>query len=394
MKKKNWILIGILVVVIICLAVAGCFYYSEQESFEIKGALIQLNMPLNGEASNTNIKLINNEKTEKTFYLEVENLDGIASLKENEFILEAKGEKNLEVFFEDPFGEVKVYVGKLIVKNSEMQEMIPVFLGVQDDRSPFSIIQTPLPNYQNVYPGGEFGIQLKVIEANPSATQKSVDMTYSLMNFEGEVLEETQSNVLIGESWTKIISIPKDFKKDDYIFATLIEYKGVKSIAAHKFSVEDKKPTALVENLKFLIIIILIFVLGVLILFFHFAKSRDELLVALKKQQSEELGRNLKFIRQSRSQLGRIKDKRKRASKLKELGKVKKAVVGRIKKKQKEQRKKISELKKKKSKKPEMKKIIDSWKSQGFKMQETAEEMGAKNIAKQLNEFKKQGYKF
>jgi hypothetical protein len=396
MKKRGWIILGIVVALVVAACISGYCYYSNQESFEVKGALIQMNMPLDGEVSNNNIKLINNKNFEHTLYLKFENLDGIASLGKQEIVLEAKGEKILNILFEDSFGEVKTYVGKLIIENFEFVEEIPIVLNVQDERSPFSIINTPLPNYQNVYPGGEFGIQIKVIESNPSATPKSVDMVYSLMNFEGEVLESTESNVLIGDSWTKVISIPKEFKKGDYVFTTSIEYKGVKSISAHKFSVEDKKQTPLVNNLKFFVIIILIFVLGILVLFFHFAKTRDEFLVELKKQQTEELSRNLKFIDRSKLKVSVVKDVKKKKTILKKLDEAKKKVVKRIKKKQKAQRKELVSLKKRKHKKSDMKNKMDSWKSQGFKMEETAEEMkiSKQDMGKQLNELKSKGYKF
>lgn len=394
MEKRKFILVGIIIVLLLCGGFLIKYFCCQSQSFNVKGALIQLNLPLGEEASINNIKIINTEKNKQTFSLTLENLDEIASLEEREFILNPAEEKDIKVFFDESLNEVKTYIGRLVIRGDKGEEEIPIIVNIVDEKSSFSIIQSSLPQYQNAYPGGEFGVQIKVVDSASSAS-KSIDIVYSLMNFRGEVFEQTPSNIIVGDSWTKIISIPKDFEKGNYVLVTAIDYKGLKTSSAYKFSIGNKERAFFSKDLNFFVIIIFVIVLAGLILFFYFMRSRDDLLVQLKKQQGEELDRNLHFINQCRFKFGKIKDKKRKKQELERLRKTKEVIVTEIKKKQKKQRKSFKKLKRK-NKKTDMEKKVSDWKKQGYKMQEASREMKLSkgDVNKKMDEWKRQGYKF
>lgn len=397
MKKSRLTLVVIIALIGISIFVVGGLSFNssyQEKSFSLKGTSVQLNLPVGNEASTNNIKIINNLKKEQTFYLSFENLNEIAFLEQKEFSLGPGEEKDITLLFNDSFGKVNVYAGKFVVSNSKAKKEMPIIINVIDERNPFSIIQTPLSPSSYIYPGEDFTLEIKLVDSSNSEIE-SVKMIYSLINFEGDVLEKTESDIIVGDSWTKIISIPKDFTKGNYVFVASMEYQGVKTNSAYKFFVRNDEFFSFLEDLDSSIILVLIFVLILFVLFIYFIHSRDKLLMSLKKQQTQELNKNLELIKDIRFKSSKIKDKKKREKHLKKLEKAKKRVIKRIRKKQEKQKKELRNLRRGKKKKSEIQKKMEDWKKQGYKMEESSEEMSLpkKEINKQVKNWKKQGYK-
>lgn len=386
--------IALISILILVFAILSLNSYYQEKSFAVKGTSVQLNLPVGEEATSNNIKIINNLDKEQFFSLSFENLDNIAFLENQKFSLKPGEEKEVTLFFKDSFEEVKVYAGKFIIDNSHIEKEIPIILNVIDERSPFSIIQTPLSISSSIYLGDDFTLQIKIVDSSNSKIG-SVKMTYFLMNFEGDVLEESESDIIIGDSWTKVLSIPKDSDTGDYVFVASMEHQEVKTNSVYKFLVEKREIFSFLEDLDSSMIVILIFVLIIFILFIYFIHSRDKLLVDLKKQQSQELNKNLSLIKNIRSKSCKIKDKKKRKKNLRSLEKVKKKIVKRIRKKQEKQKQELKNLKRGKKKKSTIQKKMEEWKNQGYRMQETSEEMKLpqKAINKKMKNWKNQGYK-
>ena len=122
----------------------------------------------------------------------------------------------------------------------------------------------------------------------------TVTAQHTLLNFNNEVIFSDETDLIVGESQTKLIDIPEDLPLGDYIFITFIEYEGTESIDAYLFSITEKRDL-LSKNLKFFVIATLIFIVILVGLFFYFLKTRDELLMRLKKQQSQEMKKNLEL---------------------------------------------------------------------------------------------------
>lgn len=360
-----------------------------------KTSLLRLNIPL-GEEVNNSLKITNYAKSDTEFNIYLSNFGELASVSESNFVLGAKESKDIEIIFKDGLGEVEVYVGYLIIETSFAQEKIPIVLTVEDPSHAFAIIQSSLPKYDRVYPGGKLGLEIKVFDLL-GANINTIGANYYLKNFEDELIISGEEDLVVGGSKTELIDIENNLEKGDYVFVTSIDYRGTKSISNYLFSVSDKEDSFFSSNIKILIIFLLVFFLGILGIIFYFIKTRDDLLVQLKKQQSFELKNNLELIRESEQELKKIKlPEKKKKVKVNALKKVRKKVVKRIKAKQKIQREELKKLKKRKRKKPFIKRKMEEWNKQGYKMYDTEKEIrkaSGRSINKKLKEFKKQGYK-
>lgn len=387
--NKKILIIGLAIILLGVSIFIALNYFSEKESFEVNTIFLKLNIPLKEEAVN-NIKITNNEEIEQNFNLYFNDLGGLVSLKEKEFRLEPGESKEIKIYFKDYENKVGIYSGQLIIETPVLTKEIPIILGIEDPNRIFEIIQKNIPKYDEIYPGGKLGMEIKIFDIREVASP-SIKVKYSIKNFDGEIIWSDEENIIVGESWSKIVPIQKTWPLGDYVFITSVNYEETESIAGYLFSVLKKGEKTTPGNFNFFVIIILVFVVGILILFFYFIKTRDDLLVQLKKQQNKELERNLEFIKNYKSKIKKTSPPKK---KIKEIGEIKKKIINKIRTKQKIQRKELKGLKKK-GKKTEMKNKLSSWEGQGFKMFETEGEMkkiSKENTGKQIKDWKRKGY--
>lgn len=366
-------------------------YYPSQQNF-VKTNL-NLNIPVGGEFT-SNVRLTNYKDSAQTFKISITDMDGMASLSEKEFTLEPGEKKEIMIFVKDSQGKAGIYAGQLVIEAGNTVEKKTIVVGVQDSNYAFAIVHNKILKYDNVYPGGKFGIDVKVHDLGNIASP-TVMTKYYVENFEGDTFFSEEEQFSVDGSKTILIDIPKSWDKGDYLFVTEIDYKGTVSLASSIFTVEDRAKGWLSGNIKFFVAIVLIFVFGILVLFIYFVKTRDDLLLQLKKQQSAELSRNLKYISTSKKAISKSKEHpAKKKKKILQLEQAKKRIVGKIKTKQKEQRKKIKQFKSKKQK-PKAKSQLVKWKEQGYKMYDAENEVKKitkKRIKQHVKDLSKQGY--
>ncbi len=392
LRGKKTILITTVVIAFIAVSIFVVFYNnSDSESFS-KTSLVRLNIPLNGE-STYKIKIFNYKDTAQDFDVSFIGLKDLAYLEKKKFSLDSKESEEIVIYFKDRKNQVGIYTGKLVIKTLHEEETISVMVGVEDVNSVFAIIQKIIPKYDNVYPGGKFGIDVRVIDVK-SVGVPSIKAEHFIKNFEDEIIFPDQENfdLIVEGSVPKIVNIPKSWSKGDYVFITLIDYKGVKSVAGYFFEVSDKEDDILPANMKFFMIIILIFVIGILASFFYFIKTRDDVLLQLKRQQDNELKRNLDLIKCSKVEVKKLKHP---GNKIVQLKKVKEKIIKKIKSRQKLQRKELKKLKKK-GKKSLIQVKLKSWERQGYKLVDAEKEVKkvTKNhIDEQMKNWKQKGYK-
>jgi len=385
MKKRWWIA---LIVILIILAIALVIYFksSQPASFNITPDYpINMNL-ISGAEARTSIKITNNEKESHNFKLEFLGLDKIASLSETEFSLESKESKEIKIIFNNPQNVSQVYFANLMVTNANFKKQIPVLLTFRDSASLFSIIQKPIPKYFDVYPGGKLGVDINVFGFGAKDYSKEVKVSYELLSPEGQVFY-SEENLIIGDeySFSKVFDISPEIQYGKYVLITSIEYNGIKSVSSYLFEVKQKQNEFFLEKTNLLILVFFAFVVLIVILFIYFIKSRDELLLALRKQQSRELAKNIELISAVQRKIPAKKEK---------LEKAKKKVVIKIKKRQEKQIKELSRLKKKGVKKDKIKTQLEKWKKQGYGFPEIKREIPEKNINEQIKSWKKSGYKF
>ena len=385
MKKRWWIA---LIVILIILAIALVIYFksSQPASFNITPDYpINMNL-ISGAEARTSIKITNNEKESHNFKLEFLGLDKIASLSETEFSLESKESKEIKIIFNNPQNVSQVYFANLMVTNANFKKQIPVLLTFRDSASLFSIIQKPIPKYFDVYPGGKLGVDISVFGSGGKDYSKEVKASYELLSPE-ESIFYSEENLIVGNEYhfSKVFDISPELSYGKYVLVTSVEYNGIKSVSSYLFEIKPKQNEFFLEKTNLLILVFFAFVILIVILFIYFIKSRDELLLALRKQQSRELTKNIELISAVQKRIPAKKEK---------FEKAKKKVVIKIKKRQEKQIKELSRLKKKGVKKDKIKTQLEKWKKQGYGFPEIKREIPEKNINEQIKSWKKSGYKF
>ena len=303
MKSKKTI-IGV-VLAILAFSIFLISYSPKQQSFS-DTVLIKMNMPLKGE-SISNIKITNTEETREDFKISFSNLEGFVKVDNNDFILDSEESTNIKIFIKDSKEEVGVYSGELIIQSAGRTERIPIILGVENPNSFFTIISHSLPEYEKVYPGGKFGAEIKLFDLVGTDLQTINSKNY-IKNSKGDVVWSDEGNLVVGGSKVEIINIPENWPVGSYVFISIVEYKGVKTVASQLINISQKENFGSSENTKLVIMVLVLFFIGIIIMFIYFTKTRDSLIIELKRQQDRELKRNLEVIKISNQIQAVLKD--------------------------------------------------------------------------------------
>jgi len=392
-KKDRTLTIGIFIIIVV-VALIFISQLDEKESFTTSPFFFKINIGFGGDSTSI-LKITNNEDQVQSFKLSFKNLERIAFLSEEEFSLDAGESKEVSVSFSDFSYDEKVYVGQLVVESSKSTKEIPIALGVESDRKIFAIVQEPTPSSQNVYPGGELRMEIRLSNLK-DFNQHGVSVNYIIRSFnEGFIVVPT--DVITIESkhdFLKIIDIPKNAEKGSYVLVTSIDYEGSRSVSTEFFEIERRDRKISFEGINYFYLMIFIIVIGAFWAFYYFFSSRDRFELQLARIHRDELKNNLKVMIKYRKELEKIRDISKRKAKLTKFDKEKRKVVAQIKGKQKKQVQEFLGLKKKK-KRNELERKLYSWKRQGYKMFELKK--GIKHIPRnyvsgQVEKWRREGY--
>ena len=235
-----------------------------------------------------------------------------------------------------------------------------------------------------------------------------------MKNFDNEILVSENEKLAVEESASvsKTIELPDNMDEGDYVFITLVNYNG-RSIASYYFEISKNKDNGFsISNQKYLLLIILLFIVGISWLAFKFFEARDKLILQLQRQQWTELKQNLNVIKAYRRELKNIQNISERRIKLERLEAQKRRVIDRIKLKherqkeeikkyivrkkklKQEKREKIKNIKEKEIKNDMVKKLKD-WQKQGYRMSELRSNIKSipdNHIIRQVEAWKKEGY--
>ena len=398
MKNKKFWIIFLTGIILIGIAV-GIYFYLQKDDFSVNPIYpIKANIQVGGEFSST-IKITNNENKEQRFDIYFNEFNELFSLSEDKFTLGAKESKEIKIYFNDKKQKTEFYSGNLIIKSNSLEQKIPFLITVKNTSPVFAILYEPVSQYENIYPGGVFGINLKVFDIQENY-KKEAQISYLIRSLNGKIIynEKNKSLIVDGKySSLENFNINKNAPLGNYVLITKIDYKGTKSISGYLFKISKKKSNFFLHNLSPFMMLILVFFIGVLFLFVYFLKTRNDFLIKLKSQQNKELESNLKLINYSKKSFNKKFPKKK--GKEDYLENIKNKIIGKIKKKHKKQvvqlkkSKKRSKKLKGQKKKLMIKKQLNLWKQQGYKMLEAKNEMKKIPKSKQMFNWKKQGYK-
>jgi hypothetical protein len=386
---------------VLILLIIGAFlffnFYYHTESFSVNPDYPIQSTIIGGDKATTTVKITNYDKQWQDYNASILGLDGTSSVSEKKFTLAPRESKILTLSFNGSDTTKGVYVGKLEIKNPIYKKEIPIVLNFREEINAFAVIQKPVPKYEQVYLGDKMGVDIKIFDLVQD-TPKEFLVKYSIKNFDNDLLYSSDESIFVDKSYefSKLFDIDeKSFALNKYyVFTTSISYKNETIYTPYLFLVEKKPSSLFTGNSNLFFIIILGFVIVILVLFFYFIRVREDVLFKLRKQQNNELQRNLKLIIDSQRELKKlhINDEE---NKLKKLEKLKNTVSARIRKKQKKQQEEIKKLKKSGKKKSDVEKKLNEWKNEGYRMFETGNEIkkvSKKVMDSQIDKWKKQGY--
>ena len=363
---KKIITIFAIILIVIGLIIFGYFkFYKDSTSFNVDHVFLKTVIK-QGEFLITELKITNLENTEN-FEINIVGLESQITLSENNFKLNPKESKEIEIVFDSTNYAPGVYVGSLNIKNEIEEKIIPVIFEIQTKDILFAITIDVSPKYKEVEKGEETIADINFFNLKDKKTYP-VEIEYKIANLKGETISLELKDLTIGSksSITKSTLIPEDITTGSYIFSIILKSGNTVSTSSYLFSVTPKKRILLFDinntNLFSLLVVIFLFIMIVLIIYIVY--ERNKLFNQFKKQQSSELKFYSRGIeKQKEESLRKVKTKIEKEKVFREFRDAKVKVIRQIKSIQTSQLKEFEKLKKKKSKKILEKKLRE-WKKE------------------------------
>ena len=396
LRKRGFIAFGLILIVGMSFLVGadpGITGRIVTDDFEVDSLLLKISVQ-EGDFVEKQISISSEEGGE--FSLFVRNVIGV-SLSEDNFFLQPGEIRKVDVLFDSDIVDPGVYVGHIEVVGSRESALMPIIFEVESLDVFFDVNLDIPPKYSDVAPGGKVIAQSKVFDL-VGVGSSTIDMEYYLKSIEGDILiSKSESIAISGQTQiTKTLSLPKEVKEGNYVFIAIVKYKSSVGSSSHVLRIvgEEKDYFGGLNYVVLTLGIIVLFFFGVILLFVYFVRSRDKLVLELKRQNALELRRQktLLMAQEKISRLKKLGNRREIAKEVKEKIKVLKR----------EQKKKVSKFKElqKKGNVSEMKRKLSKWKREGYNVSGLGYKikgMSTKDMKKVMEEWKKkyktEGYK-
>jgi len=333
------------------------------------------------------------------FSVQVEGLEGV-SPEEELFVLSPGDVHTFDVVFNSTDLVPGIYAGRIKLTDVVGDfKILPVVFEVESKDVFFDINLDVPPQYSSVSPGGKIVAQLRIFDLTglnkeTALGPSEIELEYIIKGLDGSLLNvENEKVVVDGQARvSKTIIIPKEAVPGDYLFIATAKYRSSLGTSSYLFSISDSNTEGLsFAGLDFrfisVLIVIVLFFLGIILLFVYLIHERDNLFLELKKYNSVELARQRELLL---TQVQVVKGKRP----TKEIKKEVQEKVTKLKKTQEKRVKKFKDLKRK-GKTNDMSKMLSKWKKQGYNTMVLSSKLkgvGTSDMKKQMSKWKKQGY--
>lgn len=365
MFKKRGIIVILVLILSIGLVLAGDIVVNN----------IFVKVSVNGDRLITRSITISSESG-GDISLNLLNLKGI-SVSEQDFYLNPGESKKVNINFNSYDIKDGAHIGSILILSDDQEYILPIIFEVESDGLLFDLdLEIPIQD-KEALPGEEILTQIKIFDLVAGGTNQGLGSTalgvkYFVYNLRGDIVTSYSENIILNREVQidKLIKIPMNISKGDYVMSVVIEHAGLTSVSSELFSVVDYK----VEKdffdkfldlgfLSILLIILLIFL--ILWLFFsYFFREKDKIISELKRHHIKEMRHYSKVLK---AQEKKIRKRTKSKHKYRRARKEVKEKKRKLKKKYSERVKKMIVLRKE-GKDKEMKARLDKWKTQGFKV--------------------------
>lgn len=309
-------------------------------------------------------------KVAGSYNLEVESLKGV-EIKERTFTIEQNGEKTVEIIFNTKNIASGIYSGYINVRSETESSKVAVIFEVESEDVLFGANIDIPPAYKQIEQGSKLTYQIKIFDLNApglaisDVSPKSVDVTYSVISFDGKVLLNKDDQIIVDKqaSLTNALDFPKNIEPGSYILGAVVKYKNSVGIASQTFEIVTPVVKENGQNIPdYAVIGAVIFALaiffGTIVLFIYLLRERDKVLSQIKKYNENETRTVLRLLKQQKEV---VKNKRDDIDLDEEIEK-------KLKELKEKQQQRIYEIKKLQSSgnTKEMEKKLRLWRSLGY----------------------------
>jgi hypothetical protein len=279
---RKYKLIGGSILIFILVFSIFLFYFNDfenqKESFSTNAILFKLSIVDDGNFFNE-ISIKNEEDFIQDFSISFSGLDGLVSSDFSKFSISPGNSKMFNLTFKNDGRGVGVYVGKLIISSSSLEKEIPIILSIGGKESVFAIIYNSIGKSTVLNSGDSLKMDIKLFEIS-KVLVPVIDSKYFIKNFDGEIILSGETNLIVGGIKREIIPLSDDLPLGDYVFISVVDYKGTKSLGSYIFNVSKSNNNFFTENFFIIILSSLIFVV---ILFFG-SKNIDKEIKYFRRQ--------------------------------------------------------------------------------------------------------------
>ena len=404
----------IAIVIFVILAGGGIGYYFfnagtqlgleyGEVGFEIDTLFLKVAVSENTTAI-SNIKITNLDSHDESCEIKMNEMNGLISLEEDNFILAPNEVKNLQITFNVEDKAPGVYLGELEIVSQCKTQKIPIILEIQSETVIFDSNVNLYPQGRNVLPGQKLNANIKIFDL-ANFELSNVKVIYFVRGFDGRTIISEMEEITVDDryDYSKSFDMPLNIRLGSYVFITTLKYTdilGEESVGTSSiyFNVveEEEVEGGLGHTTILLILIIFGFFFLVFIgLFIYSLIFRNQMLKEIQGQYQGELRRQRKMIEcQRKEDISKLSSNEEKRAYQKEVNQIKKLRLVALKK---QKIKKIGDFKliKRKYKGSKLKSQLIDWKKKGYDtsvLEKNYRMPKVKDIRKKIKEWKKKGY--
>ncbi|MDP7141422.1 MAG: hypothetical protein QF506_03605 [Candidatus Woesearchaeota archaeon] len=233
----------------------GCFAGDEAAAkIDVDQILIKV-LIKSKEFLNRTIRVMNIGDDISNIEIMVKGVEDIVSVSDNSFILKSGQTKRVDTTFSTINREKgiehrpDVYIGKLEVVSAGVVKTVPLIVEIESKNILYDMNLNPLARGRVIYPGEKVTIEVKLFNLE-DLKPVNIDMEYFVRDLEGNtIISESETVVVQNQaSFFKTISIPNNFRSENYVFIALAKYGTSTGTASYLFEVSGVKEVAKVEE--------------------------------------------------------------------------------------------------------------------------------------------------
>jgi heme exporter protein D len=291
----------------VCGSGIGASVISSENGFRVDTIFLK-NMIKQGDSVSSNLKISNTGDVVKSFWLRIEDFDGVVDLSETIFEIGAGESMDIEVVFRGSVMKPGVYVGRLVVEAGE-EEVIPIVLEIQSENVLFATNLEVGGEYKEVIQGGDVSVSTRLFNLNDTFLH-DVEMSYFIKSFNGDTIVSDVETAVVGAevSISKTVTLPLDVEAGDYAFIVVSRFEDSVSTSSSLFSVVEAESSwfsFLMGGYGYFILVVVILLAVILVLIVYLIYERNKVFREMRRQNRAELRKCVKG-------LGRRKSKKKR----------------------------------------------------------------------------------